>query len=117
MGGSGSGDDSQSGFGIRNLHGKSLNWIKKQKPDGWQEVPSDDGRGWKWIDENGVERLRFTRPNKKNPSNSQWSRQANGYFRWQNERGEFLDVDGKVVPRNIPPSEFQEKTHIVYEGS
>jgi hypothetical protein len=54
------------------------------------------------------------RPNGGNPSNSQWSRQANGYFRWQNERGEFLDISGNVVTRTDPL--FDEKTHIMYEG-
>ena len=54
------------------------------------------------------------RPNGKNPSASQWSRQSNGYFRWTNEAGEYLDVDGNVVPRNHP--QYLELTHIRYEG-
>lgn len=112
--GQGNSGGSGSGFGIKNLSGKSLNWIKKQKPTGWKEVPSDNSKGWKWLDEKGNERLRFIRPNKENPSNSQWSRDSNGYFRWQNEKGDFLDVNGKVVSPG--DKNFQEKTHIIYEG-
>jgi hypothetical protein len=54
------------------------------------------------------------RPNGKNPAASEWSRQANGYFRWKNEAGDFLDIDGNVVPANHP--QFNELTHIIYEG-
>jgi hypothetical protein len=54
------------------------------------------------------------RPSGTNPSGSQWSRQANGYFRWLDEAGNFLDVDGNVVPPSHPL--FQELTHIIYEG-
>lgn len=96
------------------LRGKSLNWINKQKPSNWKRVASDNGRGFKWLDENGTERFRFQRPNGRSPSGSQWSRESNGYMRWQNERGEFLDIDGNVVPRTHP--EFNELTHIPYEG-
>jgi hypothetical protein len=112
------GNTNSSGRGvgrIRDLHGKSLKWIIKQKPKGWKTVPSDNGLGWKWIDENGIERLRFTRPSGENAANSQWSRQENGYFRWKNEKDEFLDIDGKVVPNNDPDLQF--KTHIPYEGT
>jgi len=99
---------------IKSLQGKSIKWLLKNKPRGWRKVPADRGSGWKWIDENGVERLRFMRPSGKNPANSKWSRQSNGYFRWRNEKGDFLDVDGNVVPLQDP--DFMWKTHIPYEG-
>lgn len=67
-----------------------------------------------WLDTAGRERLRFMRPNGENPSASQWSRQANGYFRWQDETGNYLDIDGNVVLPSHP--EFNERTHIMYEG-
>jgi hypothetical protein len=54
------------------------------------------------------------RPNGLNPSASQWSRQANGYFRWTNEAGQYLDIDGNVVPQGH--AQFQQLTHIPYEG-
>ncbi len=96
------------------LRGKSLKAIQRAKPKGWRTFRVDRGSGWKWVDQNGVERLRYMRPNGKNPSASQWSRQSNGYFRWKNEAGDFLDIDGNVVPLNHP--QFNELTHIMYEG-
>lgn len=101
-------------FPFKSLQGKSLNWINKQKPKGWKTVATRDNEDWIWLDENGVERLRFMRPNGKNSTQSDWSRQSNGYFRWQNENGEFLDIDGNIVPKSDP--DFQWKTHIPYEG-
>jgi hypothetical protein len=96
------------------LQGKSLAWIKKQKPKNWRTVSKNNGKGWKWLDEKGNERLIYQRPSGDNAMNSQWSRMENGYFRWMNEKGEFLDVDGKVVSRSDP--DYQWKTHIPYEG-
>jgi RHS repeat-associated protein len=103
-----------SQFPRGSLRGVSTKWLQRNKPSGWRQVPSDNGQGWKWLDENGIERLRFTRPNGSNPSASQWSRQANGYFRWQNGAGEFLDINGSVVSKSNPL--FSELTHILYEG-
>jgi RHS repeat-associated protein len=96
------------------LRGKSLKRIVRAKPTGWRTVKVDSGSGWKWLDRKGRERLRFMRPSGTNPSGSQWSRQSNGYFRWRNEAGEHLDVDGNVVPKTAP--DFAERTHIMYEG-
>jgi hypothetical protein len=100
-------------FPRKTLRGVSLKWLSRNKPGGWRQVPAERGSGWKWLDENGIERLRFMRPNGENPANSQWSRQASGYFRWQNENGEFLDIDGNIVQ---PGPGFNESTHIMYEG-
>jgi hypothetical protein len=102
-----------------NMRGVSLSWLRRNKPKGWREVPTRDREGWIWKDENGVERLRFMRPSGTNPANSQWSRQANGYFRWQPghstpERPVYLDIDGNEIPPTHPL--FNELTHIMYEG-
>jgi intein/homing endonuclease len=96
---------------FQSLTGKSLNWIKKQKPKGWKTVASDNGKGWKWLDKNGVERLRFQRPQK---GAVKWTREKNGYFRWMNEAGQHLDEAGKVVPKDA--IDFMERTHIPYNG-
>jgi len=101
-------------FPRKTLRGVSESWLKRNKPPGWKQVPTDNGGGWKWVDENGTERLRFMRPNGKNPAASQWSRQANGYIRWRDEAGGYLDIDGNVVNRS--ESSFEERTHILYEG-
>jgi RHS repeat-associated protein len=104
------------------LRGKSLNWIKKNKPKGWKTLKTDKGSGWKWVDDNGIERMRFMRP-EKDKTKVDWVRQEQGYFRWKNEKGEFLDADGNVVPvpsKGASKEEkdlFNEKTHIIYEGS
>jgi hypothetical protein len=106
-------------FPRRTLRGVSLSWLKKHKPRNWQQVTTRDHEGFIWKDENGVERLRYMRPSGKNPANSKWSRQANGYFRWQPADSNpsnptFLDIDGNVVPQTAP--DFAERTHIMYEG-
>ncbi|MEO0593842.1 MAG: hypothetical protein AAFZ38_09705, partial [Myxococcota bacterium] len=103
-----------SAFPRRSLQGVSLKWLKRNKPSGWTTLPTRGNKGFIWRDQNGVERLRFMRPNGRNAANSQWSRQANGYFRWQDESGNFLDASGNVVPSSHP--NFQELTHIIYEG-
>ena len=72
---------------------------------------SDNSKGWKWIDENGIERLRFQRPKK---GEVKWLCEKNGYFRWKNELGEFLDELGNVVL--TADSDFMWKTHIPYNG-
>ena len=99
---------------IQSLQGKSVKWLQRNKPRGWRQVPTRNNEGWIWVDENGVERMRFMRPSGRSATNSQWARQENGYMRWQNEGGEFLDIDGNVVRRTDPM--FQQKTHIPYEG-
>jgi hypothetical protein len=102
-------------FPRSNLRGVSLKWLQRNKPGGWRQVPTRENAGWIWLDPNGVERLRFMRPNGKNPSASQWARQSNGYFRWKDAAGNFLDVDGNVVRPDHP--RFQELTHVLYEGN
>jgi hypothetical protein len=106
--------DSGSQFPRSSLRGVSLKWLQRNKPSGWRQVPTRNNEGWLWLDQNGVERLRFMRPNGMNPSANQWARQSNGYFRWQDAKGNYLDIDGKVVPPSHPG--FQELTHIPYEG-
>lgn len=91
----------------------TLKWLERNKPKGWKQVPTGKNQGWIWLDENGTERLRYMRPTGKNPAANQWSRQSNGYFRWQNAKRELLDIDGNVIPRG---EGFQELTHIMYEG-
>jgi len=92
----------------------TLAWLRRNKPSTWQEVTSDDGRGWKWLDESGRERLRYTRPTGESSNNAQWARQVNGKFEWRNASGQRLDVDGNVVDTDDP--EFARKVHIDYEG-
>jgi hypothetical protein len=101
-------------FPRTNLHGVSLKWLKRNKPNGWTSTPTRGNEGFIWKDTSGVERLRFMRPSGTNPANSQWSRQASGYFRWQDAAGNFLDASGNAVPTSHP--QFQELTHIIYEG-
>jgi hypothetical protein len=101
-------------FPRSSLNGVSLKWLKGNKPGGWASAPTRGNKGFVWTDANGVERLRFMRPNGKTPAGSQWSREANGYFRWKDEGGNFLDASGNVVDPKNP--NFQELTHIIYEG-
>lgn len=53
------------------------------------------------------------------PVSLYWARlalQKNGYFRMKNEKGKYLDIDGNIVPENLPIDEFMRRTHIPYEG-
>lgn len=101
-------------FPRKSLRGVSVSWLKRNKPRGWRHVPTDKKGGWKWLDENGVERLRFMWKNGLNATSNKWCRQANGYFRWQNTKGQHLDIDGNVIDDTHP--QFQALTHIPYEG-
>jgi hypothetical protein len=110
-------------FPVRSLRGKSIRSLRRERPANWREVPTRDNEGFIWLDENGVERLRFMRPTGENPSAGNWSRQSNGYLRWQSSQSTpggadegklFLDVDGNIIGRNDPG--FAESTHIMYEG-
>jgi RHS repeat-associated protein len=111
--GSGSGPKATP-FPRKSLRGVSLKWLNRNKPPGWTKTPTRDYEGWIWRDENGVERLRFMRSNRQNPVASQWSRQANGYFRWKDANGNFLDIDGNVLRQG--EEGFEEASHIMYEG-
>ncbi len=52
-------------FPFKSLSGKSLNYLKKKKPSGWKTVQKDNGKGWKWLDSEGNERLIYQRPSGK----------------------------------------------------
>ena len=101
-------------FPRKSLRGVAEKWLKRNKPRGWRQIPTDKKGGWRWIDENGIERLRFMWKTGLNTTANKWARQANGYFRWQNAAGQHLDIDGNIV--DITDPRFQELTHIPYEG-
>ncbi|MEV0714741.1 hypothetical protein [Asanoa sp. NPDC050611] len=110
-------------FPVRSLRGVSIRSLRRQRPRHWQEVPTRKNEGFIWRDENGVERFRFMRPTGESPSKARWSRQANGYIRWQSAQSSptggdadklFLDVDGRPVAADHP--QVRELTHIMYEG-
>ena len=109
-------DGKLCGFSFSNLRGKSEKYLQRNRPSGWSTGPLDRGSGWKWIDESGQERLRFYRGTGLPPSHpgNQYARQSHGYIRWQNANGDYLDIDGNVVPRS--DTNFDWKTHIPYEG-
>jgi RHS repeat-associated protein len=105
----------ESGFGkITNLRGKSVQWLKRNKPQGWRTLATENKQGWRWLDENGHERLRFYRPTGNNPASEQWSRQSTGYIRWRNAEGAYLDIEGNIV--SLGAGDFAERTHVPYEG-
>ena len=109
-------DGKVCGFPFSNLRGKSEKYLQRNIPTGWSTKPLDRGSGWKWVDEDGQERLRFYRGTGLPPSHpdNQYARQSHGYIRWLNADGDYLDIDGNAVPRSDP--DFQWKTHIPYEG-
>jgi hypothetical protein len=111
-------------FPRTSLRGVTLAGLRRLRPRTWREISTRKSEGFVWVDENGVERLRFMRPTGANPATNQWSRQANGYFRWQSAQSVppeaadagriFLDSGGNPVSRYAP--DFEATTHIIYEG-
>ena len=90
----------------KSIAGKSPSRVRTDRPQGWTEKKTH-GHGWRQIDENGVERVRYMYPKK----NGKWAHEETGYFRRQNANGEFLDMHGNVVPQTDPL--FHVKTHII----
>lgn len=103
----------RGGGGVRfRTFGQSEKNVLRRAPRSWRRVPVEKGSGWKLVDENGVERVRFMRPDPR--SRGVWGRLKLGYWRMQDELGRFLDENGNVVPESDP--EFHFKTHIPYTG-
>jgi hypothetical protein len=91
--------------------GKTPNYIRKAaRPKNWQLLPADGKKGWKLVDENGIERVRYMYPDK----NSKWYHGKTGYFRRQDAAGNWLDEAGNIVSESNPL--FNQLTHIVPSG-
>jgi hypothetical protein len=93
----------------KSIAGKSPSRIRSDIPEGWK-LEEARGHGWKLVDENGVERVRYMYPQKR----ARWAHEETGYFRRMNEKGEFLDMHGNVVAETDPL--FHVKTHIIPEN-
>ncbi|MCA8989881.1 MAG: hypothetical protein KDA78_19705 [Planctomycetaceae bacterium] len=91
--------------------GKTHSWFKKNKPKGWSQGPPRSGHGWKWVDENGRDRLRYMYPDE----DGQFVAQRTGYFRRNDSLGNFLDVDGNIIPDDHEL--FNQISHIPYSGN
>ena len=91
------------------LFGKNPGQILENKPKNWTKQPAR-GNGWVLVDENGNERIRFMRPDK----NGKFHHNETGYWRLNNENGDFLDEFGNIVPVTDP--DFHIKTHIPFTG-
>jgi hypothetical protein len=91
---------------------KSPRQILKAAPKTWKKVPADKGHGWKLMDENGVERVRYMYPSKEKVP--KFERMKDGYWRRKDADKNYLDESGEVVPESDPL--FQEKTHFGVTG-
>ncbi len=69
--------------------GMSTKFVLKNIPKGWKKLKATRGNGWKLVDKNGVERIRFMRPAKKRGLHV-WGRLKSGYWRRQDGQGNFL---------------------------
>ncbi len=79
------------------IRGKTPNKIARDILDrqpNWKKVAADKGHGWKILDENGVERMRYMFPQK----NGKFPHEKGGYFIRRNANGDFLDIDGSIIP-------------------
>ena len=99
---------------VTTMFNRTLAHVQKRMPKSWKKLPAaaepgpmQKASGWRWIDENGVERYRYMHPDK----NGRFPHEKTGYWRVQNELGEFLDEFGNVVPKTDPL--FNVKTHIM----
>jgi RHS repeat-associated protein len=95
---------------IKSLSGKTLAQVEKGIPNTWRRIRSSSGHGWKWIDEQGRERLRYMYPDK----NGWFWHEKTGYWRWRNANGQHLDEFGDIVDPN--DTFFDQKTHIPISG-
>lgn len=79
------------------IRGKTPNKIARDILDrqpNWKKVAVDNGHGWKILDENAVERMRYMFPQR----NGKFPHERAGYFVRQNANGDFLDIDGSIIP-------------------
>jgi hypothetical protein len=84
---------------VKYIDGKTFDAVEKNIPSHWKKVRSDDGHGWKWLDKNGIERVRYKLP-KKDEADVVWIRERQGAWRWKDEEGYHLDANGRRV---LPP--------------
>jgi hypothetical protein len=103
-GGRGTGDTTEY---IKTMNNRTLRYVEDRVPDSWKKMPSNTGKGWKWVDEKGIERIRYMYPDE----DGKFIHEQEGYWRWQNAKGEWLDETGRVVDKSDPL--FQQKTHII----
>jgi hypothetical protein len=73
------------------------NWVSNHNPR-WTKHDTEDKHGYRWVDENGIERIRFKKPKKPDKNDSFWAeREKLGGWRLQSKDGHYLDADGRVV--------------------
>jgi RHS repeat-associated protein len=78
------------------LAGASVDEIVSRVPSGWRMVPQDKGRGIKFLDQAGVERVRLHAASPKAPAGSN---SASGWtLRVQDAAGNYYDDAGSIVP-------------------
>ena len=94
------------------LTGASFEEIFSRAPKDWKAKLQNDGNGIKFVDKDGVERVRVHAPssNKRIPENSN-SRQG-WVLRIQNEKGDYFDNVGKIVP-----DKYSNEGHIPIKGN
>ncbi len=74
------------------MNGRTEKQVLAAKPSTWKKVKAD-GNGWKLLDENGVERVRYMRPNPK----GRFTHEKTGYWRLQNSSGDYLEGIWEVI--------------------
>ena len=101
------------------FEGMTTKYVLKNIPNGWKKVKANatgKNKGWILRDSNGVDRIRYMRPQK---GFHVFGRKNNGYWRRQNSDGNYLDVQGSLVDPSLYTTNrdlFQRLTHIPYSG-
>ncbi|MDQ4144095.1 MAG: hypothetical protein M3198_10205 [Actinomycetota bacterium] len=114
---------------------QARHWVQNRHPN-WKEQKPLSGRGLRWVDENGVERIRWKAPaaRKRIPGlrrrgEYDWARDKVGSWRLQSRDGHYLDQNGRVVvyrgadgnPKALngfirPPREIEVQVRLAPDG-
>lgn len=79
------------------IRGKTPNKVAEDilsRESAWKKGLVDQGHGWKIVDENNIERMRYMYPQKE----GKYLHEQAGYFVRQDAKGRFLDIDGSIIP-------------------
>lgn len=109
---------------IRHFHGITPGQVKKRKPRSWRIEPALKGSGWRMIDEQGNERIRFMRPNPRYRKGFKqpvkWDHIRTGYWVIRDGQGNYLDGFGNIVAPNISFGNLSDdqkfKIHVPFSG-
>lgn len=79
------------------IRGKTPNSVARdilRREPTWKKLPAENGHGWKIVDSNKTERMRYMYPQKR----AKFPHEKAGYFVRKDAQGRYLDIDGAIIP-------------------